>query len=150
MEVILKEDVKNLGRAGEIVKVSEGYARNFLFPGNKAIPATEKNVAKIKDKFIKKQQVDKIEKDKAEEIAKKINGLEIVISERASNDGTLYGSVSQTEILRELKNKGYELERSNVVLKEHIKKTGVYEAIIRFMNNVEAGIKIKVVASNGK
>lgn len=150
MEVILKEDIKNLGKAGEVVKVAEGYARNFLFPGNKAIPATEKNIIKIKEEFSKKKQTAEIEKNKAEEIAKKINGLEIVVSERASNDGTLYGSVSKTEILKELGKAGYELDKSNIVLKEHIKKTGVYEVIIKLANNIETKIRIKVVAGGGK
>jgi len=150
MEVILKEDVKNLGKAGEVVRVVEGYARNFLFPGNKAIIVTEKNIAKIKEEFSKKKQTFEIEKNKAEEIAKKINGQEIVIKERASDDGTLYGSVSQTEILKELKKMGYELEKSNIVLKEHIKKSGIYEIEIKLYGNTGAKIKVKVVACGGK
>ncbi len=148
MEVILKEDVKNLGRAGEVVKVSEGYARNFLFPGNKAIPATEKNVLRIKQEFSKKKQTIEVEKSKAEEIVKKISGLEIMIKARASDDGTLYGSVSQMEILKELKKIGYELEKSNIILKEHIKKIGLYEIEIKLYSDIGTKIKIKVVASD--
>lgn len=150
MEVILKEDVKNLGKAGEVVRVAEGYARNFLFPTNKAIPATKKNIIRIKEEFLKKKQIAEIEKNKAEEIAKKINGLEFIISKRSSDDGTLYGAVSKTEILKELKKADYEFEKSNIVFNEHIKKIGVYEVIIKLANNIETKIKVKVVAGDGE
>jgi large subunit ribosomal protein L9 len=150
MEVILKEDIKNLGRAGEIVKVSEGYARNFLFPANKAIPATKKNIARIKEEFAKKKQTDEAVKNKAEEIARKINGMEIIIIERASDDGVLYGSVSNIEILKELKKRGYELDKSNIILSEHIKKLGIYEIEIKLYKDIKAKIKIKVLADAEK
>ncbi|MCX8092620.1 MAG: 50S ribosomal protein L9 [Candidatus Goldbacteria bacterium] len=150
MEVILKEDVKNLGKAGDVVRVSEGYARNFLFPSNKAIPATEKNIARIKEESIKKKQANEILKNKAEELAKRINGLEIVVAERVSQDGTLYGSVSQQEILKELNKMGYELDKTSIILKEHIKKIGIYEIEIKLHNDVRVRIKVKVVASDGK
>lgn len=150
MEIILKEDVKNLGKAGEVVKVSDGFARNFLFPGNKAVPATKKNITKIKEEFLKKQQGVEIEKNRAKETAEKLNGLEIVIYERSSDDGTLYGSVSQKEILNELRKAGYELEKSSIVLKEHIKKTGVYDVVVKLANDIDVKIKIKVIAGDGK
>jgi large subunit ribosomal protein L9 len=150
MEVILKEDVKNLGKAGEVVKVSEGYARNFLFPNNKAIPATEKNIKRIKEEFLKREQNIKIEKDKAEELANKINGLEILIKERTSEDGVLYGSVTQAEIIKELKKLGYEFQKANIILKEHIKKVGIYDIMIKLTGDIEAQIKIKVISDNGK
>jgi len=150
MEVILKEDVKNLGKAGEIVRVSEGYARNFLFPNNKAAPATEKNIKRIKEEFIKRKQNIEIEKNKAEELANKINGLEIVIKQRASEDGILYGSVSQTEIIKELRKLGYDFEKSNIILTEHIKKVGIYDIIIKLSGDIETRIKIKVISDNGK
>lgn len=150
MEVILKEDVKNLGKAGEVVRVSEGYARNFLFPSNKAIPATEKNIQRIKEEFAKRKQNIEIEKNKAEELANKIKGLEIVIKERTSEDGVLYGSVSQTEIIKELKKLGYEFEKSNIILKEHIKKVGIYDIMIKLSGDIEVKIKIKVISDNGK
>ncbi len=148
MEVILKEDVKNLGRAGEVVRVSEGYARNFLFPANKAIPATGKNIARIKEEFLKKEQAGEIAKKRAEETAKKIKGLEIVITQRASDDGILYGSVSQLEIIKELKKIGYELDKSAIILNEHIKKTGVYEVELKLYNDVKTKINIRVVAGD--
>lgn len=145
MEVILKEDIKNLGKAGEIVKVSEGYARNFLFPANKAIPATEKNIEQIKREFLKKKQNDEILKTKAQEIARQINGMEIIITARASNDGILYGSVSQMEILKELQKKGYEIDKSNIILDKHIKKVGIYEIEIKLYKDIKTKIKIKVI-----
>jgi large subunit ribosomal protein L9 len=150
MEVILKEAVKNLGNAGDIVKVSEGYARNFLFPSSKAVPATGDSIKAVQDQVRKKQNKVKKETDIAAENAKKMEGVELTITKRASGDGKLFGSVTEADIAGELQKLGHPVDKSNIRVGKHIKEPGSYEVLVHFKSEAEAKIKLLVVGENDK
>ena len=150
MEVILKESVKKLGKAGDVVKVADGYARNFLFPKSKAIPVTEKNIKAIQEQFKKKQEKMKEEEVKVNEAVEKLSGVEVTIKKLASEDDKLFGSVSESDIADELVKQGVEVDKSSVVLEKHIKELGVFKVPIRFKQGAEAQIKVWVVRDNEK
>jgi large subunit ribosomal protein L9 len=148
MEVILKEDIKNLGRAGEVVNVNEGYARNFLFPSKKAVPATGGNMKAIQEQSKKKQEKIKQEIDKASESARKLAGVEITIRKKASEDNKLFGSVSEADIAAELVKLGHQVDRANIKLEKHIKELGITDVLVHFKADAETTVKVRVVQEN--
>ncbi len=150
MEVILKEDVKGLGKTGEIVKVNDGYARNFLLPSKKAVPATEGNAKMVKEQARKKQEKAKQEDDLAAAAAGKLAGVEITIKKKASEDNKLFGSVSESDIAEELQKLGHQVEKSNVRLEKHIKEPGLFKVAVHFKGGAEARVKVKVIGENDK
>jgi large subunit ribosomal protein L9 len=150
MEVILKEAVRNLGNAGDVVKVSEGYARNFLFPSNKAVPATGNGIKSVQDQIKKKQDKIKKEDDLAAASADKMQGLEITIKKRASEDNKLFGSVTEVDIAKELQKLGHAVDKSNIKMEKHIKEPGSYDVTVHFRHDAEAKIKIYVAGENDK
>ena len=145
MEVILKENIKNLGKAGEIVKVNEGYARNFLIPHGKAVIATDKGVKELQDKVKRKQELVSGEETKVKELAAKLNGREIILTKKASEDNKLFGSVTEVEIAEELKKIGFESEKHNIIMEKHIKETGTYTVPVKFKFNQEAKVKVTIL-----
>jgi large subunit ribosomal protein L9 len=150
MEVILKEDVKGLGKSGEIVKVNDGYARNFLLPSKKAVPATDGNAKMVKEQARKKQEKAKQEDDLAAAAAGKLSGVEITVKKKASEDNKLFGSVSESDIADELKKLGHQVEKSNIRLEKHIKEPGLFRVAVHFKGEAEAQVKVKVIGENDK
>lgn len=150
MEIILKETVKNLGNAGDIVRVSEGYARNFLFPSNKAVPATGNSVKAVQDQVRKKQEKARKEDDTAAANAEKLKGVEIIITKRASEDNKLFGSVTEADIALELKKLGHPVDKSNIKIEKHIKEPGTYDVLVHFKHEAVAKIKLRVEGENDK
>ena len=148
MEVILKEAVKNLGKAGDTVKVSEGYARNFLFPGKKAIPVTDGAAKAVQAQVKRKEEKVKAEDNVAVEAAKKLNNTEILVKKKASDDGKLFGSVSENDVASELAKLGFQVDKSNIKMEKHIKEPGVYEVVVHFKGLAEAKVKLKVEKQN--
>ncbi|MEO0279141.1 MAG: 50S ribosomal protein L9, partial [candidate division WOR-3 bacterium] len=131
MKVILLEDVENLGKAGSIVNVSEGYARNYLIPRNLAVPATESNI-----KALEKQQKlikDKLEKEKQKiaDIVKKLDGVIVRIAKKAGQEGKLFGSVTSREIEEELKKMNINVSRKHINIESPIKAIGRYPVKIK-------------------
>jgi large subunit ribosomal protein L9 len=145
MEVILKENVKGIGRTGDIVKVSEGYARNFLFPSKKAVPATAGAVKDAKLKETHKEEKSRDEDQYFRQLATKLDGVEISIRKKASDDDKLFGSVSESDIADELKKAGYELDKQSIILDGHIKELGLRNVTVRFKHNIETKIKVWVI-----
>ena len=145
MEVILKENVKGIGRAGEIVKVSEGYARNFLFPSKKAMPATAGAVKDVQLKESRKEEKAKDEDKYFRQLATKLDGVEITIKKKASDDDKLFGSVTEADIADELKKAGFELDKQSIVLEGHIKELGLKTITVKFRHNIETKIKVWVI-----
>ncbi|MCS6985696.1 MAG: 50S ribosomal protein L9 [Leptospiraceae bacterium] len=148
MRVILKTDIPNLGRAGEIKEVRDGYARNYLIPRNLVIPATprtEKERAYLE--LVQKKKIEKRQKT-AKEIAEKLNGLEITIAVKTGEEGKLYGSVTNLHIARALHEKGFSIDKKNILLDEAIKNLGDYEIPIKLHEQVQAIVKLHVVAEN--
>lgn len=148
MEVILKQPIRNLGDADDLVKVKPGYALNYLIPQGLAIMATPSNRKVIEEK--KRQAAHKQEfvKQQAQDIAEKLEGITINIETLAGADGKLFGAVTTLQIANKLKDKGIEIDRKNITI-EDIRTTGEYTAMIHLHKEVKAAIPIEVVRKDG-
>jgi len=148
MEVILNESIENLGKAGDIVSVANGYARNYLLPRGIAIIADKKNLAKIerqREAILKKAAKMK---EEYEALAAQLVGLDIEIPVKVGEEDKLYGSVTNLDIARAIEEKGFEIDRKKIVLEEPIKALGEYEIPVKLSPDVTAAIKIKVVSTS--
>ncbi len=150
MEVILKENIDKLGKAGDVVKVKDGYARNFLLPGNKAAKVNEKNLKTIQEEFRRRREKIKQNDEKMREAADKLKGTEVAIKKLASEDDKLFGSVAEADIAAELKKQGVDVEKQDIILDKHIKELGVFKVPVRFREGIEAEVKVWVVRDNEK
>lgn len=145
MLVILKENVENLGRIGDVVKVADGYARNFLIPNRKVVAASEKNLSAIEHqkKMLEKKRAS--EKLSAEETAKKIAGFTCNISRKTGEKDKLFGSVTANDIADALKAGGIEVEKRSIHIPTPIKALGVHTVEIKLLPEVIANLKVWVV-----
>lgn len=145
MKVILLKNVDKIGKRGEIKEASPGYFRNFLVPRGLAILATNEAILDLEKR--KKSGVEKIAKEekKFQKIIKEIDGSEILIKTKAGEGGTLYGSVTREGIAAKIKEKGFEIDSSSVILDQPIKKIGNYTIIIKMKHDGEAKIYLKVL-----
>jgi large subunit ribosomal protein L9 len=146
MEVILREHVDNLGRRGEIVKVADGYARNYLLPRKLALLATESNKKQIERERAKLEAREADEKRVAEAMAERMANLEVVIARKVGETDALYGSVTTSDIAEALTAKGFDIDRRKMLLAEPIKKLGDFDIPIRLQREVTATIKVRVGA----
>jgi large subunit ribosomal protein L9 len=146
MEVILVEDVTNLGSIGALVKVAPGYGRNYLLPKNMAVLASRKNKAQLDHNM----RIANFRKAKAqaaaEDVAKKINGLTVKIARKVGEQDKLYGSVTTHDVQAALAEKGVDIDRRKLDLHDAIKALGEYSVIVRLSGDVRATIKLQVVA----
>ena len=144
MEVILREDVDKLGRRGEVVKVQEGYGRNFLLPRGLALIVNEANKAMIAKE--RKSHEARLAKEKAEfqAVADRINGIRFVAPRKVGENDILYGSVTSGDIADFLKGKGVEIDKRKVQLEEPIKKLGEHEVRIKLHPEVVAVLRLLV------
>ena len=146
MEVILKEDVPNLGLRGDVVKVAEGYGRNYLLPRNMAMQATAANKAVIEQMKASAARRSASEKAQAEELAAKLNPVELSFTRKSGDGGHLFGSVTSADIAAELANQGFDIDRRKIQLSDPIKTVGELVVGIRLHREVTAHIKVKVLA----
>ncbi len=146
MKVILIRDVEDIGKAGEIVNVSDGYARNYLFPRKLAIPATEENLKAIEKRKTMLKSKEEKERKKYEEIANKLDNLELVVSKKAGQEGKLFGSVTNKDIEEALKAKGIDISRKYIILEEPIKSIGRYMVKVKLPYGIEKTIAVTVEA----
>lgn len=146
MEVILKEDVPNLGLRGDVVKVAEGYGRNYLLPRNMAMQATAANKAVIEQMKAAAARRSASEKAQAEELAAKLNPVELSFTRKSGDAGHLFGSVTSADIAAELANQGFEIDRRKIQLSDPIKTVGDLVVGVRLHREVTAHIKVKVLA----
>lgn len=146
MEVILKEDVPNLGYKDDIVNVKRGYGRNYLIPQGKAYIATESAKKVLAENL--KQRAHKIEKIKneAQELAGKLEGVSLTIGAKTSSTGTIFGSVTNIQIADALKEKGFEIDRKLIVIKDPVKEVGTYKATVKLHKEVSVEIPFEVVS----
>lgn len=144
MKVILADDVRGLGHRGDTVTVKPGYARNFLFPQGFAYEATEANVRKLGEQ--KKNYDEKMLREKvvAEQVARQMEGLTVVLSKKAGDEGVLYGSVTPTEIADALSERGIQVDRRRIELAEPIKRLGEHRVHVRLQRDVTAELTIDV------
>lgn len=144
MKVILKADVKGQGKKGELVNVSDGYARNFLFPRNLAVPADAQAMNDLKNKEDAARFHKDMEKKAAQEAADKLNEKSIKVVAKAGQNGRLFGSVTTKEVAEALKSQfGVEVDRRKITMSD-IKAHGTYEGEIKFMTGIAAKIQIVV------
>ena len=145
MKVILKEDLKNLGKCGDVKDVSDGYARNYLLPKNLVMEATSANMAKVEQE--KKKYAAKVAKEKGEHeaLAAKISALSITISRQVGEEDKMFGAVTAEDIATEIKAKGFEVDKRKVHLPEPIKTLGLHEVEIKLHHEVTAKVKVEVV-----
>ena len=144
MELILKEDVANLGYKDDIVNVKRGYGRNYLIPTGKAVIATESARKVLAENL--RQRAHKLAQIKADAMAEKINGLEITIVTKTSATGTIFGAVNSIQVAEELAKLGHEIDRKTIVIKDAIKEVGTYTATVKLHKEVAATITLNVVA----
>lgn len=147
MEVILKEDVANLGYKDDIVHVKDGYGRNFLIPQGKAVIASE-SARKVLAEVLK-QRAHKIAKikEEAEALAEKMKGVSLTIGAKTSSTGTIFGSVTNIQIAEELAKLGFEVDRKIIRIKEEaVKEVGSYNATVRLHKEVSVEIPFEVVS----
>ncbi len=146
MEVILREHVEHLGRRGEIVKVADGYARNYLLPRKLALLATDGNKKQIERERAKLETQEAEEKKVAEAIADRMANLEVVIARKVGETEALYGSVTTADVAEALTAKGFDIDRRKIQLADPIKKLGDFDLAIRLQREVIATVKVRVVA----
>lgn len=145
-QLLLLEDVDDLGRSGDVVSVKPGFARNFLIPQKKAVvadPFTLRMQAKLQAERAKRAQVDRAE---AEELSKKIEGMVLSIEVKVDPDGHMYGSVAAADMVRLFEEEGIQLERRNIVLPQPIKSLGQHPIQLKLKEGVPAQVTIDVVA----
>ncbi|MCH2540942.1 MAG: 50S ribosomal protein L9 [Alphaproteobacteria bacterium] len=145
MEVILIENIEKLGKVGDVVKVKDGYARNYLIPKKKVLRANKENLKVFEEKKSSIEAEENKRKEKSEEIAKKIQGLEILIIRNAAENGQLYGSVTSKDIVKEifLLNK-IQFINEQINLKKTLKSIGVFEVEISVYTNLKAKILVSI------
>ncbi|MBH88119.1 MAG: 50S ribosomal protein L9 [Pelagibacterales bacterium] len=142
MEVILLERIEKIGKLGDVVKVKDGFARNYLLPQNKALRANKENLSVYEKEKEKYEKLNKEKLSAAEKIASNMKDVSINIIKQASDSGQLYGSVSTRDISDELNNQGHKIEKRQIVLKSVIKTVGQHE--VRVVIHPEHIINIKV------
>ncbi|MDB6176582.1 50S ribosomal protein L9 [Paracoccus sp. Z330] len=148
MQVILLERVAKLGQMGEVVKVKEGYARNFLLPQGKALRASDANIAAFEDRKVQLEARNAETKAEAQKVADKLNGEAFVIIRSASDSGALYGSVTTRDAADSATEAGFTVDRKQVVLRSPIKELGLHDVAVVLHPEVEATITLNVARSN--
>ena len=145
MEVILREHVDNLGHRGEIVKVADGYARNYLLPRKLALLATEGNKKQIARERVKFDAKELEEKKVADAVADRLKAVEIEIARKVGETEALYGSVTSSDIADALAAKGFDIDKRRLHLLDPIKKIGEFEIPVRLHREVTVNVKVRVV-----
>jgi large subunit ribosomal protein L9 len=146
IQVVLQHDVDKLGKSGELVRVRPGFARNYLLPRQLAVTATAGAVKRIEhDKAVAVARAEKAKKE-ARDVAEKISAVGVTITQKAGDDGRLFGSVTTKDIASAYAAKGIEIDRRRIELAEPIKATGTYELRAVLVSDVVATLKVEVVA----
>ena len=147
MKVILTQDVKGQGKKDQVIEVSDGYARNFLFPKKLAIPADSKAINDVKNKEAAKQHKVDVEIQNAKDLAKKLESIVVVFEYAAGPDKKLYGSVTAKDIAEELKKKhGIDIDKRKITLAEPIKSFGEFKADVKLYSEVSGKINVLVTS----
>ncbi|MBP1641002.1 MAG: rplI [Bacteroidetes bacterium] len=146
MEIILLEDINNLGYKDDIVKVKNGYGRNYLIPTKKAVIASPSAKKMLAENL--KQRAHKLEKIKveAQELAEKLQGVSLTIGAKTSSTGKIFGSVNNIQIAEALEKAGYNVDRKVIVIKEAVKEVGQYKAVLKLHKEVSVEIPFEVVS----
>lgn len=143
--LILIENIPSLGQAGDVIKVANGYARNYLIPKKKAIPATSNNIKALEHQKQVLEKKKEQEKQKAENLAKEIEGLICEIKKQVAEEGRIFGSVTSADIALALEKEGIMIDKKKIALDEPIKQIGDYEVLIKPYPEVQAYLKVRVI-----
>lgn len=147
MKVILKEDIKGVGKKNEIINASDGYARNFLFPKNKAVEANAENMSKLQAQKDATQYKKDVEKEEAKKVADRMSKITIKIKVKAGENGKIFGGISSKEIAENLENQhSIKVDKKKVELKEPIKTLGVHTVEIKLYDGVIGKVKVDVIS----
>jgi large subunit ribosomal protein L9 len=144
MEVILKEDVPKLGHRGEVVKVAEGYGRNYLLPRKLAIEATQANKAVIEQMKQAAVRRSAVEKSDAEALSKQLDGVSITFQRKSGEKDHLFGSVTSADIADALEQKGFNIDRRKIQLHDPLKNLGEFDVPVRLHRDVTSRIKVVI------
>ena len=145
MEVILRETIPSVGRAGEIVKVKNGYARNFLIPRGLAYQATTANKRRVEQEAVKRAQQQHAERSDADVLAAKLEELSIEFTVKTGEGDKLFGSITSADIAKQLADRGYQIDKRSIELEEPIKMIGIYKVPVRLHPEVHADVRVWVV-----
>ncbi|MBN1948809.1 MAG: 50S ribosomal protein L9 [Candidatus Cloacimonetes bacterium] len=144
MKIILTKDIKKVGEAGAVLNVADGYARNYLLPQKLAILANKNNLSKV-EQIKKEAELAKLEiENKFKALALKMTDVELSFTRKADENGHLFGSVSDNDIVKALAEKDIEIHRSHVVLEKHLKEIGAHEVTIAFTSEITTTLKVKI------
>ena len=145
MKVILLDNIKGVGKKDEVINASDGYARNFLFPKKLAVEANAENLSKLKNKQDSVQHKKDLEKEKAEEIAKKLKDITVIVKVKAGDNGRIFGGVTSKEISESLKEQfKIDVDKKKIVLNENIKNLGVFNISVKLYEGIVGNLKINV------
>jgi len=147
VQVILNEDVPNLGRPGDVVKVRAGYARNYLLPRRLAVEANARNLSAFEHQKALAMRRREANRAQALKLKQQLEALSLAIGANAGEEGKLFGSVTNIDIERALRERGFDVERRKIILAEPIKQLGDYTIAVRLDAEIEAGVKLTVAAS---
>ena len=145
MKIILKEDIKKLGKMGQIVDVADGYARNYLVPKALAVEASTKNIRSLEHEKKIIQEKARKHKDSAQDLASRISAMTLTIKAKAGEEEKLFGSVTTMDIAEALLTRGVEIEKKKIVLEEPIKRLGSYSVQIKLHPDVSVPLNIQVI-----
>ncbi len=145
MEVILRRAVENLGKPGDVVKVKNGYGRNYLLPHNLAYEATPGNLKRIQQERARLDAAENQRRDSAQDVATKLEQVSLTFSARVGEEGKLFGSVTAADIAQQLEQQGFHIEKRQIDLHEAIKSLGVYRVPIRLHADVKPEIRVWVI-----
>ena len=146
MKVFLRKDVEKVGMAGEIIKVNDGYARNFLFPRELALEITSDNASYYQGKVKKVEHRKEVVATKTSMLAERINAMSITLKRKMHDDGKLYGAVGASEIVDELAKGGISIGKNQVLFDKSIKNKGTFQATIKLTSRLKPKIKITIVS----
>lgn len=145
MEIILRRDYEQLGKAGQTVKVKDGFARNFLIPKGIAYQATESNKKRYENDMFQQSRIMARDRKKAEEISAKLENVSCTITVQVGEEDKLFGSVTSQNIAEELSKQGYEIDKRKILLEEPIKSLGIYSVPVKLHPEVTGAVKVWVV-----
>ena len=149
IEVVLIQDDPKLGKRGDVLKVSPGFAQNFLYPNHKARPATESNLKPFQDERVRGEKEEAGRLMRAREIAKKLSEISVAVEAAAGEGDKLFGAVTSADISQALARQGVTIDKKEIHLDEPLKKLGAYEVEARLHRDVQSRIKIRIVKRSG-
>lgn len=148
MKVVLLKELEGYGSMGDVINVKDGFARNYLIPRGIALPATEANLRHMQSILSQRARKLQKEKEKAQELARRLEGLLLELRRKVGEKGKLFGSVTSQEIAQALKEKGFEVDRKKVYIKHPIKDVGMYTVTLKLHPEVSVDIKVEVKAGD--